>query len=148
MDIQGAAFEINAPDVVGEILDGEAIILHLKRGNFYSLQGSGALIWGGIEHRLPASSIADALSSHFGLDMSDARDATGRLFDELLSHELVRPTSQPGGGAVLSGIPVPACRYEEPRLDVYTDMKDLLLLDPIHEVDGAGWPIAPQQGAG
>jgi hypothetical protein len=25
-------------------------------------------------------------------------------------------------------------------LNKYTDMQDLLLLDPIHEVDAAGWP--------
>ncbi len=28
----------------------------------------------------------------------------------------------------------------EPRLDKYTDMQELLLLDPIHEVDERGWP--------
>jgi hypothetical protein len=29
---------------------------------------------------------------------------------------------------------------EPPRLERYTDMKDYFLLDPIHEVDTAGWP--------
>jgi hypothetical protein len=30
--------------------------------------------------------------------------------------------------------------WAEPVLDKYTDMQELLLLDPIHEVDDAGWP--------
>ena len=30
--------------------------------------------------------------------------------------------------------------FEPPRLERYTDMKDYFLLDPIHEVDTAGWP--------
>ena len=30
--------------------------------------------------------------------------------------------------------------FEAPILHKYTDMQDLLLLDPIHEVDEAGWP--------
>jgi hypothetical protein len=31
--------------------------------------------------------------------------------------------------------------FEAPVLNRYTDMQDLLLLDPIHEVDETGWPI-------
>ncbi|HEY1605296.1 MAG TPA: PqqD family protein [Allosphingosinicella sp.] len=139
------AFEINAPDVVGEIVDGEAIIMHLGRGYYYSLEGSGALIWGGIERRMPAGSIADALAARFGIDPSQARETTGALLDDLLSHKLVRPAGQPGQEADLSEIPVPGGLYAEPRLEIFTDLQDLLLLDPIHDVDDAGWPIAPQR---
>ena len=34
--------------------------------------------------------------------------------------------------------------YEHPVLQKYTDMEDLLLLDPIHDVDEAGWPARKQ----
>jgi hypothetical protein len=30
--------------------------------------------------------------------------------------------------------------FEPPLLEKFTDMEDLLLLDPVHEVDGRGWP--------
>lgn len=30
--------------------------------------------------------------------------------------------------------------FETPALHKYSDMQDLLLLDPIHEVDDTGWP--------
>jgi len=30
--------------------------------------------------------------------------------------------------------------FNVPVLNKYTDMQDLLLLDPIHEVDATGWP--------
>jgi hypothetical protein len=30
--------------------------------------------------------------------------------------------------------------WEAPIFEVYTDMQDLLLFDPIHEVDNSGWP--------
>jgi hypothetical protein len=32
--------------------------------------------------------------------------------------------------------------FEAPVLHKYIDMKDLLLLDPIHETDETGWPSA------
>jgi hypothetical protein len=30
--------------------------------------------------------------------------------------------------------------YEPPVLNRYTDMQDLILLDPVHEVEDTGWP--------
>ena len=33
-------------------------------------------------------------------------------------------------------------KFEKPVLQKYSDMQDLLLLDPIHEVDEMGWPNA------
>ena len=32
--------------------------------------------------------------------------------------------------------------YTAPAVQKYDDLEDLLLLDPIHEVDEAGWPVA------
>jgi len=31
--------------------------------------------------------------------------------------------------------------FSAPVLNAYTDMEELLLLDPIHDVDQAGWPM-------
>jgi hypothetical protein len=36
--------------------------------------------------------------------------------------------------------------FEPPLLEKYTDMQDLVLLDPVHEVDSTGWP-APKPDA-
>lgn len=32
--------------------------------------------------------------------------------------------------------------YRPPVLEVFADMQDLLLLDPIHDIDEVGWPVA------
>ena len=34
----------------------------------------------------------------------------------------------------------------ELRLTRYSDLEDLLKLDPIHDVDEAGWPVAKSEG--
>ena len=33
--------------------------------------------------------------------------------------------------------------FEMPTLEKYTDMQDLVLIDPVHQVDEAGWPRRP-----
>jgi hypothetical protein len=34
--------------------------------------------------------------------------------------------------------------YKIPVLNKYTDMQELLLLDPIHDVNAQGWPESPE----
>jgi hypothetical protein len=34
--------------------------------------------------------------------------------------------------------------FEPPVLEKFTDMQDLILLDPVHEVDERGWPHVPR----
>lgn len=136
------SYELNAPTVSGEVIDGEAIIMHLRLGHYFSTEGSGALIWSGIEQAAPLDAIARALAVRYGIDAARADAAVATFVAELARHDLIRPGG--GGGTV----PEPGSlgiggAFTEPRLEVYTDMQDLLLLDPIHDVDEAGWPIAP-----
>ncbi|MEI6331186.1 MAG: hypothetical protein WCP16_18235 [Pseudanabaena sp. ELA645] len=42
-------FKINTPNVVHELIDGEVIIVNLKKGDYYSLLSTSAKIWTGIE---------------------------------------------------------------------------------------------------
>ena len=47
--------------------------------------------------------------------------------------------ADPGAPAFASAT---AVGFETPRLRVYSELADLLRLDPIHDVDAAGWPVA------
>jgi hypothetical protein len=37
--------------------------------------------------------------------------------------------------------------FTDPVIEIYTDLQDLLLLDPIHDVDDRGWPVFNPQAA-
>lgn len=136
------AFEITAPNVTGEIIDGEAIVLNLKSGHYFSMEGSAALVWNGIERRMPASRIAGEVAARFRIDPDAAAADIGKLLDELQEHGLIRPASAASDRGMALDITGPFVAYSPPRLEVYTDLHDLLLLDPIHDVDEAGWPVA------
>ncbi len=135
-------YEINAPAVAGEVIDGEAIILHLPLGHYFSSEGSGALIWAGIERRMALGDIAAALAERFSLAPESAEAAVDAFVGELLRHELIRSCDKPREAALIGALPGDG-DYAPPRIEIYTDMQHLLLLDPIHDVDSAGWPVAP-----
>lgn len=138
-------YEINAPAVVSEIIDGEAVIMHLKSGNYFSTSDSGGVIWNGLEKRLGGEALVKMLVAKYGLSTGDAANALGGFITTLTSHDLIRASASGSGSPAGSDVPVQEqAPFQAPVLNVFSDMKDLLLLDPIHDVDEAGWPTQPR----
>lgn len=141
-------YEINAPTVFGEILDDEAVVLNMTSGHYFSIPGSGALIWAAIEQQAPVEDIAAAFAARFDLPIEDAHRDVGQFIDQLLGHDLVRPCTRDGvtNGTNGAAHPPEWCAgtgaYSAPTIEPFSDMQDILLLDPIHDVDDAGWPVS------
>ena len=137
-------FAINAPAVVSEIIDGEVVIMNLTSGNYYSSDQVGAVIWGWIEAGKTFRDIEQGLALRYAAGAEDLTATLTAFVDRLLEEKLVReialgPTPVADNGHALNGA-AGGERFVAPALHVYTDMQDLLLLDPIHDVDEAGWP--------
>ncbi len=122
-------YEVNKPDVVDESVDGEALIVHLGTGAYYSARGAGDVAWQLIA---AGKSIEEACQSH-SFDSSVLAGFVEHLLAEQLIRERTLPPSEVNGLVSVPG---------EPQLEKYTDMQELLLLDPIHDVEEAGWPRA------
>lgn len=134
-DNTSAAHRINTPDVVAEDFQGQMVILNLANGHYFTLEGSGGGIWSLLEAGCaPAAILADIAST--APDMAAASEAFVR---QLMDHGLVvadpdRSAAKLPAGTNWSG---PA-----PRLEVYTELAELIASDPIHDVEAeAGWPI-------
>ena len=137
-------FVTNAPAVVSEIIDGEVVIMNLTSGNYYSSDNVGAVIWGWIDGAKTVRDIERLLSLRYDAGAEDITAALTAFFDRLIEERLVREIALIPPPAVDSGHALNGAaggeRFVAPELHVYTDMQDLLLLDPIHDVDEAGWP--------
>jgi hypothetical protein len=133
--------KVNAPAVVAEVIDGEAVIMNLATGHYFSTQNVGSFIWRGVERGASRPAIVAAVSAHYGIDPDTASAAVGSFLDELIRKDLVIET--PDGAVTIDDISGAPERqpFEAPVLNTYTDMEELLLLDPIHDVDQAGWPM-------
>ena len=137
------AYQINAPSVVSEIIDGEAVIMNLRSGNYYSTGHAGAMIWEWIEQGHQHAELLALVERNFSALPAAYVEAVNFFISELVTHELIREltinrTTSPLAEAATPCSPRPV--FTAPILNVYKDMKDLLLLDPIHDVDETGWP--------
>ncbi|MEG3152330.1 PqqD family protein [Sphingomonas sp. ZT3P38] len=132
------AIVVNRPIVASETRDGEAIMMHHGTGTFFDTDGSGGYLWEIIESGSTAAGLSTALADAYNLAPDVATDAVEAFLAELRRHDLVVE----GGSTTGGNAPVPTGVYSAPELRVHTDLADMLLLDPIHDVDEAGWPIA------
>lgn len=120
----------NVAEVAAKVIDGEAIIMNLSSGLYYSMDNVGAAIWELIARRYSLREVADVIADRYRVDRERAAGDVRRLVQELLDEHLVTvATSDRERVAVLPppGAPPP---YEPPRLQKYTDMADMLALDP------------------
>ena len=126
-----ACYKINEEALSHELIDGEVVIIQFDSGNYYSLSGSAVTVW---QRLVSPASIRD-LCALFADAPSGAVDELASFVAELVQEGLVSP--------VETGTSVPVSTpaiYVRPVLNKYTDMQQLLLADPLHEVQETGWP--------
>jgi hypothetical protein len=134
-------YRVNAPDVIHQIIDGEAVIIHLGRGFYYSLDDVGADVWRAVERRLSRAQVVATVAAAY--EGADVAAAVGGLLDQMIAEELIVEAPADAGSDVPIETRGHRAPFVPPVLHKYTDLQDLLLLDPIHQVDETGWPETP-----
>lgn len=150
--MDGTRFKINSPPVVQETIDDEVIIVNLDGGSYYSVDKAGARIWNGIERGLSVEEIILDLVRNYEASRAEIEAEVARLLSEFRRENLiaVRDGGHQSEERQIDAEAISTSRgaFESPVLHKYTDMQDLLMLDPVHEVDETGWPtIKPQTAA-
>ena len=138
-------YRINKPKVIDETFDDEVVIINFDTGSYYSLNKVGADVWGSIGAGATLGEIVDAIAGRYEGKRPEIEDGVHRLIAELEQENLIVPdgANERKIGRETRAQPAPATdrpAFQAPRLDKYTDMQELILLDPIHEVDETGWP--------
>ncbi len=136
-----STFALKPRDVVLEKFADETVAVHLGTGRYFSIDLAGTEVVELVGTGNDLGAIVAHLAPRYKSDPAVIERAVtafvGRLLDEgLILHA-------PDGGLV-TALPdaEPATQvFPVPTLVVYSDMEDLLLLDPIHDVDETGWPV-------
>ena len=140
-------YRVNSPNVIHEIIDGEAVIVNLDKGLYYSLLNTGAEIWECINEGMPKADIVSYLLTQYDSSQKEIENAVDNVISKLQTEEIIvlnlvkENTYKKIEEKIESKIKK---EFKIPHLEKFTDMEELLLLDPIHEVDEMGWPnMAP-----
>jgi hypothetical protein len=124
-------FVRNDQEIAADVVDGEAVIINLGNGNYYSLDEVGTVVWEAIGTPRTLDGIAREIAARYEVTEARARADAGTFLVELLREQLA---IQAPGDSAQAGDPGPAtadrAAYVPPRMNKYTDMADMLALDP------------------
>lgn len=139
MTAGGSAFTIRSPGVVHDTIDGETLVINLETGSYYTLDGAAASAWQALAGGATQAELTEVVAGALGVDPDTAAAPVASLLTQLLDSGLVCPV--PGGSAEVAS-PTADAVAALPGLALrsYDELQELLLIDPIHEVDDAGWP--------
>ncbi|MFO1057447.1 MAG: PqqD family peptide modification chaperone [Dongiaceae bacterium] len=128
--MSGQRLRIAGPEILAEVIDGEAIIMDLSKGGYYSLDRNGAAIWVLLAAGADPAEAAAAIAARYGVAPERAAADLAAIAGQLVAEGLLRPRAADEPPAPAPALELPAAGYETPILNKYGDMKDLLAFDP------------------
>jgi hypothetical protein len=126
------------PRLAAEIFDGEYIIANLDNGLYYNIQGIAVSLVNAMPYH-DHTQVIKCLSDSFPEQADHIEQELHAILEELLKEEIVLKDDHTT--PVASSDCTPPEEYKPSRFNRYADMQDLLLLDPIHDVDEEGWTV-------
>ena len=135
-----SVFVVDERDVVLEAFADETIAVHLGTGRYFSIDLIGAetldLLAAGYEF----GAVVAYLVTRFDADPAVVAEPVTEFVSRLLDEHLIQRALGRGPSGTVRPPTRASVPFSAPTLSVYSDMEDLLLLDPVHDVDETGWP--------
>lgn len=133
-------FAVDAASTAWEEFDGETVVIQFKKGTYSVLSGSGPQLFSMLHEPASVDAIARSVAEMTGGGFDEICREVGSFVEALVSKEIVV------GAGTGTGAPAVAFAgaFVAPGVETFEDLADMMLVDPVHEVDVAeGWPRRP-----
>jgi hypothetical protein len=139
LNARSAVLKAARPDVIEETFEGEVTIVHLATGVFYGLNEPASAIWHQVCDGRRPETVVTTLAGAYGVPADELHDPVLAFVTELAREQLLAEADAEGPPAATGELGA----WAPPKLQRFADMQELLLLDPVHdiELDANGWPI-------
>lgn len=132
-------YAIASEDIAAEEFDGEFVVLDIVRGHYFSLASGTALIWQGLVDGHSSEALCSRLDA-----TSPVRARIDAVVASFLEHGLFIAAAREAATPVEPIADALAAEGLTFEVEVFNDLADLLISDPVHDVDEeAGWPHKP-----
>jgi hypothetical protein len=84
-----------AKAVASQTLDGEAVLLHLASGTYFTLNETGTLVWDLLDRERTPAELLDAMIDAFEVERETARQDLAQLLDALVERGLIDVVGSP-----------------------------------------------------
>jgi len=123
--------EVNQAEAAATIMDGEAIMMNLTQGVYYSTDAVGARIWELAAEGHMLDAIANRLTLEYDVTPAQAAADVQRIGEQFVAEGLMRVSDQDRPSPAQPAAPSAAKQtYTTPQLEIFREMGHLLALDP------------------
>jgi hypothetical protein len=136
------SYKINKEFVVYEHMDVELTVINLREGHYFMGKGSAIDIFLMLEDAKTIDALIVQVRNIYSVQETVVRDELKSLIDMWLTNDLIAESDE--SPVVVSNSASELKQWTKPIFVAFDDMRDLLLLDPIHEtdLDQQGWPVS------
>ncbi len=135
------AYAVASRDIVFESFDGEAVVLNLANGKYFGFSDSGSTVWQALSSGVDARALIGLNAGGSTLGAAELE----HFISQLLELGLLVP-SETAAQPLPGELPAELAATSEPlHVSIHDDLADLIIVDPIHEVEEPlGWPAVKQ----
>lgn len=133
------AFTTAVPMLISKQFDDEVVLANYQSGIYYNLDGTGAQIWLGLRAGKSVDDLIRLFADKTGGASAAIEPEVRAFVERLLAEGIIvpGPAEQPQDDWTPAGCGA----FTAPLLQRYDDLRDLLLMDPVHDAGEAGWPL-------
>lgn len=124
-------------------LDDEVMVIDLDSGAYFALTGAAADAWDLLAAGHPQIETATLLAHRYDVPLERAVEDLRVFVEDVVRERLL--ADAPPRAMEDPPLPAPCSPYASPRIERFDELADLLLLDPVHEVEPTGWPLGKAQ---
>ena len=138
-------YMINKQFVVYEQMDAELTVINLQKGYYFIGKDSAIDIFLSLENAQTINDIVDQIMTVYSVQENVVRKEVATLLDSWLKNDLISKVDDATQNITAEPNPMAELKpWTQPIFIAFDDMRDLLLLDPIHDtnLDEQGWPVA------
>jgi hypothetical protein len=128
-------------NIISDLFGDEVVLVNLESGIYYSLRGSSAQIWIRIQNNYSIHELIEELSVLYQTKSERLSEEVINFIKNLISQNLIKIADTSEKTQIPLNPNSPKLDFSSPNLEVFSDMQEILLLDPVHDVNKEGWPI-------
>lgn len=134
-------------NIISDVFGEEVVLVNLETGYYYSLRGSASQIWIRLFNQYSITEIITDLLQVYQVTELDIATDINQFIDQLIELKIIKETSDLACKRIEFIVNSTLLDYTSPVVEIFSDMQQILLLDPVHDVDKAGWPISKNLNA-
>lgn len=133
--------QLDIANIAKEVFDNEVVMINIPLGKYYSVRGSaGVRVLEILEQPATPEGITGALAAEYEISHEQAAAEVEAFLLQIENESLILESGETAGEIIPGSVGIKQ-NYTNLVLEVYDDMQELILLDPVHDVESfKGWP--------